>query len=81
MHMSRQHRRISFLFMSERDDTCMAFRCCEPRQSTGAEFCGKHQGLMDEFRHWLAGADDGGCPVARAFDAERGTWSAQRRTA
>jgi hypothetical protein len=63
------------------DDTCAAFGCCEQRQSASAEFCKNHERQLHEFRRWLAGVDEAGCPVARAFDAERGMWSARRRTA
>jgi hypothetical protein len=63
------------------DEVCNARNCRDLRLTNSVEFCHHHERQLHEFQQWLDGLDADGCPVARSFDFERGTWSETRPSA
>lgn len=77
--------------VSENQERCAAFECCEPRANEVVDLCQAHQEDLNELMRWLAGIRRiiGGGGVMKVkpgdyrcdFDAARARWAADVRAA
>ena len=81
MNTWRQHRRITFLFVTKHDYLCGACGCPELRQDPSADFCIAHQQEIHAFQRWLEAPNEGCSSAAPSFDFERSYLSVRHRPA